>query len=424
MKKLMLSLATVVLTTNSILLITSYEKQTQHQATPTAYVVDATEDAEDIASKLWDQTIKIDPNTFLNKDIQNVQKQFNTSIVKQGILTQTEVQCVSWGHLKINVAGWYWNKGAFTVTKDGATATGHVTVNASTSETTAQIATKIAKAINIKLNYNYWNNKAVQNNLPILRNILVNDNILTKAEASVITAANATTITKAEQITLNLTVNDYKTSSNASLNADVVNDGDSASQIANSLNGYGFGLKTHTAGLYADSSYVVKNFIDLAEANYGFNADDLNYVALPHVKLANDNPNTPVTVTKDGQKATAKMDLECRTGAYIYYYIVKNNYLQVYVNLTPTMVSYLKKYFNKHTQTADRLKYFYQMLDDDQDNDISTYGVPYQIPWSNRLDQNMGHFGYQDDTAQEEIKYEANLFVPIIIWTLYELILT
>ena len=234
MKKIMLSLATVVLITNSTLVITSYEKQTQHQATPTAYVVDATEDAEDIASKLWDQTIKIDPNTFLNKDIQNVQKQFNTSIVKQGILTQTEVQYVSWGHLNINVAGWYWNKGAFTVTKDGAIANGHVTVNASTSETTVQIATKITKATNIKLNYNYWNNKVVQNNLPILRNILVNDNILTKAEASVITAANATTITKAGQITLNLTVNDYKTSSNASLNADVVNDGDSASQIANS----------------------------------------------------------------------------------------------------------------------------------------------------------------------------------------------
>ena len=159
--------------------------------------------------------------------------------------------------------------------------------------------------------------------------------------------------------------------------------------------------------MYADTSYVVKNFLDLAEANYGFNADDLNYVTLPHIKLAKDNPNTPITVNKDGQTATAKMDLECRTGSYIYYYIVKNNYLQVYVNLTPVMVSYLKKYFNKHTQTADRLKYFYQMLDDDQDNDISTYGVPYQIPWSNRLDQNMGHFGYQDDTAQEEIKYEA-----------------
>ena len=243
--------------------------------------------------------------------------------------------------------------------------------------------------------------------MPALRDILVNDHVLTKAEASLITDANATTITKAGQITLKLTVNDYKTSSNASLNTDVVNDGDSANQIANSLNGYGFGLKTNTTGLYADSSYVVKDFVDLAEANYGLNADDLNYVTLPHVKLANDNPNTPVTVFKDGQKAIAKMDLECRTGAYIYYYIVENNHFQVYVNLTTYLVNQLKTYFPGHGHQND-LEYFYSMLDDNQDSKLPTYSGTYGIPWANRLDQNIGSYGDVAETNGGIIKDEAN----------------
>ena len=407
MKKLMLILASTLLITSSTLGTISYKEKTQLQKSPNSHVGAVAEDAEDIANKLFNKLIKIDPNFWLGKNIKEYQKEFNATVVRNRILTQDEIQYVKWGNLDINVAGYFFNKLTFSVTKDGAVATGTSTIDADTGETTAQIATKISKATNIKLNYNYWNTKAVQDNLPALRDILVNDHILTKAEASLITSVNATTITKAGQITLNLTVNDYKISSNASLNTDVVNDGNSAVQIANSLNGYGFGLKTNTFGLYADSSYVMKNFINLAVANYGKNATDLNYVTLPHIKLQKNNPNTPVTAFKDGQKAIAKMDLECRTEPYIYYYIVENNYLQVYVNLNPRMISYLKKYFNTNTSTASRLKYFYQMLDDNQDNDITTYSVPYQISWGNRLDQNMGHFGYQDDTAQQEIKYEA-----------------
>ena len=408
MKKLLMSLATVVLVTGSVTSMTAMTRQT-----PRTGFVGATnptttnEDAEDIAGKLWNQTVKIDPNVWLNKDIKTAQADFNKAIVADGILTADEVQYVSWGDLTINEAGWFKNKGDFTVSKDGSVATGTVSVNASTGETTQQIAAKISKATNVKLNYNYWNNKATQSELPTLRDVLVNDHILTKAEASVITSVNATTITKAGQITLNLNANDYKTSSNATLHADVVDDGDSAVQIANSLNGYGFGLKPNTFGLYADASYVVKNFVDLAVANYGLNANDLDYVTLPHLKLAKDNPNTPITVNKDGQIAIAKMDLESKPGAYIYYYTVENNYFQAYVNLTPYLVQQLKNYFLPHGWQND-LKYFYQMLCDNQSGDLPKYSGKYMIPWDNLLDKNMGHYGPQDFTTSLILKDQTN----------------
>ena len=407
MKKILMSLATVVLVTGSVTSMTAMT----HQARTISSVgqtqqTNTNEDAEDIASKLWNQTIKIDPNVWLNKDIKTEQADFNKAIVNDGILTADETQYVSWGDLTINEAGWFHNQGDFTVAKDGSVATGTVTVNASTGETTQQIATKISKATNVKLNYNYWNNKQTQNELLTLRAILVNEHVLTKAEASVVTGVDPTTITKAGQITLNLAVNDHETTSSALLYANVVNDGNSASQIANSLNGYGFGLKTNTVGMYADANYVVKNFADLAVANYGFNANDLDYVTLPHLKLAKDNPKTPITVNKDGQIAIAKMDLECK-GPYMYYYTVQNNHFQAYVNLSPYLVQQLKNYFPHHGHQND-LEYFYSMLDDGADSDLPKYKGTNLIPWANRLDQNMGPYGNTEDTAKTIIKYEAN----------------
>ena len=101
------------------------------------------------------------------------------------------------------------------------------------------------------------------------------------------------------------------------------------------------------------------------------------------------------------------MDLECRTGAYIYYYHVSKDYLQVYINLTPTMVSYLKSWFDANSGTTSRLKYFYQMLDDGQDNVLPDYHVPYLIPWSDRLDRNMSAFGEKPTSNGAIIKDEA-----------------
>ena len=56
-----------------------------------------------------------------------------------------------------------------------------VTLDMDSGETTAQIATKLEKST-VQLNYNYWNGKNLADNLPELRNILVNEDILTTVE--------------------------------------------------------------------------------------------------------------------------------------------------------------------------------------------------------------------------------------------------
>ena len=132
MKKLMMSLATVVLITGSVTSATAMVRQ----KTKTDYVgsskTTTDEDAEDIAAKLFNKSIKIVPNFWVGKSIQDYQKEFNAAVVRDRILTQDEIQYVTWGDLNINIAGYFFNKLTFSVTKDGAVATGTSTIDADT----------------------------------------------------------------------------------------------------------------------------------------------------------------------------------------------------------------------------------------------------------------------------------------------------
>ena len=411
MKKLIAITATVALIAGSYLnsFWQTQRKSTSNNINQTSNVQTTNEDAEDIANKLFAKTIKIDPNYWLNKDIKNYQKQWNETLVKNGVLSQDETQYVSWNDVNFNYAGWFYNKGQFIVQKDGATAKGYFTIDADNGETTQQIATKISAAKNIKFNYNYWNNKQTQNELPVLRNILVNDHILTKVEASVVAGVDSTTIKQAGQINLKLNVNDRNTNTYANAKINVVNDGASTEQIAKSINNLGFGLKINTIGMYADSSYVLKNWSNLLTANYGIAASDTGYITLPHTKLQADNPNLKATIAKDGQITAVNIELECRTEPYIYYYIVNNNYIQAYVNLNAKFLSYLKTIFTDGDSFNYDLKYFYEMLDDDNDTYwLVDYGGPDFIPWNDRLNQNMGAFGDAQDPSGEALKELAN----------------
>lgn len=395
MKKLIMSLAIVVLMAGSVTSMTALTYQ--KTKTPSIKANNPTttnEDAEDIANKLWNKTIKINPKFFLNKNLQTDQEQFTDIVEEQRIITPDEAQYVSWGNLNINIAGWYWNKGSYTVTKDGATATGHFTVDADTGETPQQIAEKVANAPNIKFNYNYWNGKSVHDNLVLFRQILVNEQVLTKVEASVVTGfQQTTTITKTGEVTFGIIVNDNNTSFDANIHVNVVNDGKDAQQIADEIKGYGYAMKTNVAGMYADTNYVMRNLVDLLVANYGQNKTDLNYLVLPHIKLQADNPNFPAEIVKDGQAVTAPMDLECKTTPYIYYYSVTSDHMQAYVNLDPYLVNQLKAWFPNHGHKDD-MAYFYSMLDDNQCPYTPVYSGKYEIPWANRLDQNISGFGY------------------------------
>ena len=390
MKKLIMSLATVSLMTGSLANVTAFVNQKPPVANKPKTSGQATnEDAEDIANKIWNKTVKIDPNFWLNKDIKSDQADFNKALVKDVIITQDEAHYVSWGSFNINKAGWFANQGAFTVTKDGATATGNVTIDATVGETTAQIAAKITKS-NLRFNYNYWNQKAVGKYLSQVQAILANEKVLTKAEASVVTGLKSpVTITKTGMVAVVLNLNDNKTSSSASAKVNVVNDGDSAQQIAGKVNGYGYGLKTNVAGQYADASYVINNWHNLLQDVYGVSSGDASALSLPHVKLAANNNNVQAFATKDGQIFTATVNLECKTNPYIYYYQEGENDIVWYLNISPSMRHILQSYFPSNS-SQDDLGYFYNMLDDGNDDRwLPDYSSTEFITWPDVLEDNM-----------------------------------
>lgn len=353
------------------------------------------EDAEDISNKLWNKTIKLDPNVFLHKDIKTVQAQFNAVIVQERILTQAEVKYVSWDDLKINVARWYNNGAHFSVKKDGAVCSGSVTIDASINETPAQIAAKINNK-DINLNLTYWNNKEVNPHLAEIRSIIVNEKLLTKLEASLITRiTKPIKITGDSYIPVSFVFDNGKTTAIANNHLSVNDDGKDASQIAAEIEGKTFWLKTNTVGQYADSDAIFNQLENIWTYQYGVNNLDAESIFLPHLKLAKDNKNVTSQVLKDGQIAKATFELQCLTNAYLVYGPNNDgNFLQAYVNLTPSMIEALQTYFPNHS-SKDDIYYFYELLD-------GSYMSP-----NNRLSKNMGFFGGSLDKPSD-ILYEES----------------
>ena len=162
-------------------------KQKASSLTPST----STEDPSVIVNKLKNASVKLDPNYWLNKNIQDYQAALNDQFFNQGILTKAESNTLTWNSLLIYMAGYYYYKASFTVHSAGKTATGTTTLNASIGETPAQIAAKINAAgdnahCHIIFNYAWWQGKRLSQNLAMFRSILVNEHILTVAEASII----------------------------------------------------------------------------------------------------------------------------------------------------------------------------------------------------------------------------------------------
>ena len=377
MKKLLTSLAAISLMTGSLSNVTAFVNQkTSVVKNPVSSAQKTNEDAEDIANKIWNKTVKIDPNFWFNKDIQSDQSDFNKMLVQQGIITQDEAQYVSWASLNISKAGWFANQGAFSVKKDGATATGHVTVDATGGETTAQIASKITKA-NVKFNFTYWNQKAVGSYVSQVQAILANEKILTKAEASVVTGLTSpVTITKAGSIVVSLNLNNNKTSIVVSAHVNVVNDGKDVDQVMSSI-GNSMNLKTNTVGSYADNATIEK--YATSYINNVWSGSGIDNVTLAHQLLASGSNNVPLTIIKDGQAATRTFSLDSEknpTTAKLF-----GNYfhedLTLLVNLNSTATTALKKFFQSQTSPYFKyetsLQYFFNMLDNGK---WSSSGLP------------------------------------------------
>ena len=383
MKKLMTSFATIVLISSSIVNTTFWKQKTNQTLLKKMSNIKATnEDVEDIANKLFAKTIKIDPNVWLDKDIKTNSSQFNAAIVKDGILTPDEAQYVSWNTLNINYAGWYWNKALFTIKKDSATATGYATVNADPNLTIQQITDKLENTT-IKFNYDYWNGKAIQNYSSEIRKMLVNEQILTKAEASDVGADGPLTIANAGKIEARFDVNDNNNEATANVKLNILDDGNSAAEIANYLHtvgeyapssgwvyNYVYFLKENTTGLYADNQLVYQNFYNILHYDIDggaiFPTSDIRDITLPHVMLTNspNGNNMDATVTKDGQIVKTLIQLVARNTPYINSEGADSEDFAFDVNLNPQVVKYLKNYFLTQSGTKLRLAYFYQVLDD------------------------------------------------------------
>ena len=446
MKKLLITLATVALTGGSFANSSLWtNKITQHggvskvKTTSKSNFQTTNEDAEDIAGKLFGKSIQLDPNFWFGKNIKNYQSQLNTQIVKQGILTADEIKYVSWKDFTITSAIFYWNKGDFTVSKDGASCTGNVTLNASTGETTKQIAAKLTKA-NIQFNYDYWNNKTVSSDLTLVRSILVNEKILTKYEATdIIGFLKPVTITKAGKTPVSLNVNDGDTQTYANANLNVVEDGLSSDEIANKLHTSGeydsgghwvqndtYFLKGTATNQYADSSVVMQNFRNILQYYNGkgfWDKNDIQDITLPH-SVVTDNPNgnnMNATVTKDGQTSTTVVQLVAYTDSFLNLEDQDNYDLSFDVQLSPTSVAFLADYFNSHSSLQECLGYFYQYLNDNDFNGLPS-SLPsvdkWCVPYWDRLEGWMGDYGSWSDAktavANQQSEYSPDFAKALI----------
>ena len=415
MKKLLTIATTMVLISGSLINATAFSQinhqKTKREQNPPPEVKATNEDAEDIASKLFHKTIKLDPNVWLGKNLATNQADFNKTLVKLGILSASETQYVTWSKLDIKVAGWYWSE-AFTVKKDGATATGNVAINASTGETPAEIAAKLSKA-KIQFNYDWWKGKSLKDNWAQIPQIIANEHLLTKAEASVVTGlASYKTISGTGQFAVQMHVNDGNTDYIATPHINVVNDGLSDDEIATKISGGTFYLKGDARDEYADSNLVTKEFKhylvnDSPLFNPSFTEQDADAVLLPHVQLSKPKTKLTATVSKDGQIKTSSITITA--------YLVPRNIPQyqsnsrfgLVVNLTPIVVDDLKGYFQSQSDEQSRLEYFYNTLDNFKDSSFpSTEGLTDFKP-SEILENLMGSYGNAAFTVEETMRYQA-----------------
>ena len=417
MKKLLTSLATITLIGGSVVNASAFKQINQQQKikdpTTKANGTASNEDVEDIASKLFHKTIKLDPNVWLGKNLATEQSSLNAAIVKLGVLNADEAKYITWNNLQIKAADWYWNEG-FTVKKDGATANGNVAINATTGETPAQIAAKLSKET-LNLNYDWWNGKDLIANWAEIKQTIINENLLTKVEASVVTGlATDKTISGAGKFTIQMHVNDNNVDVIANVPINATNDGLSAAEIASKISGGTFYLHGNMWAKYADSTAVTQN-LDNYLANDSqlftpsFTQADAKAVSLSsHVRLHSDNTNLTANIVKDGQTATSKINVDTHNYPEILTQDQTNSNFGAVVNLPPQIVSGLKQYFSNESKTAtDKLECFYNTLDDDMTSYDHVGSIKY-FKWGDRLEALLGSYGWSMESARDTMKEQGH----------------
>ena len=188
MKKLLLLLATFSLSAGAFASWNNVSQQATHDQNLTT----SDSGAQDIANKLSGHTVKLDPNFWLHQSIQVYVDKLQATIVQEGILTQAEARDVIWQPLTIDKAVHYPNV-TFTVIDHFSVAHGQTELDASTGESSYQIAQKIQAFPEINLEYSYWHTHPLKDHIPELQKVLVDQKVLTAPEASVVTGVKSTT---------------------------------------------------------------------------------------------------------------------------------------------------------------------------------------------------------------------------------------
>ena len=150
MKRLLASLASVVLISSTVVSSTAW---TSRQATQQQSKQTANETASDIANKLEGKTVNLNLKDWKGKKVMDNIPQFRDDLVQQNLLTEDEAQYVYNGNVKWTVTKVQKAPGCdFLVKKDGQTASaGDITLNIY-QDTAQSIADKLAgKTLNLDL---------------------------------------------------------------------------------------------------------------------------------------------------------------------------------------------------------------------------------------------------------------------------------
>ena len=306
MKKLVTSLATIVLLTGTIVNTTAWT--TNHNSTIQEPKATTNETAQDIANKLKGKTIYLDFNYWNGKTITSDMTEFRNELVNQGLLTIGEAQYIYNGNLQsigVIKTAKIWNGLVVDAKKDGKTvAQGNLTLNITNNfpeENASQIAAKIDnQTLNLKIKN--WYGKDIADYADDLANLLVNVQLLSINETQYISWNSLIINTsKIYNASFNVFKNGIKASGSIKLN--VTSSQETASDIAQKLKGKSLKLNW---GKWKDRD--VANFSQklnqlLVEQNI-LNNNEVKYLSWNSFII--DEPGTfqiPLTVQKFGETA-------------------------------------------------------------------------------------------------------------------------
>ena len=150
-----------------------------------------TESPQDIANKLQGKTVKLDPTFWTEKNILNYQKKFDDELVNQKLLTADEAQYVQGTSFVVKAIKSYPNL-TFKVEKNG--------VVADAKKMTIDVINPGYNVLNkmknghITLDYSVWKGRELKNSRKDFYELLLQEKIVTQAEAGYIEVNDSTVI--------------------------------------------------------------------------------------------------------------------------------------------------------------------------------------------------------------------------------------